>query len=93
MPLGQQLVLPLDMRALQVQVVPLHVVTRLLALVRHRVLELQRDDIRLTRLAPKEDARESKRLGAAVEDANHESVEGVGDGTEECPLWYGQGEG
>ena len=86
MPLGQELVLPLNMRALQVQVMSLHVVTWLLALVRHRVLKLQRDDIGLAGLPPKEDPSEGKGLGASVEDADHEPVESVGDGGEERPL-------
>mmetsp|Transcript_7584 Transcript_7584/g.18768 ORF Transcript_7584/g.18768 Transcript_7584/m.18768 type:complete len:564 (+) Transcript_7584:1350-3041(+) len=63
--------------ALEVQVVPLHVLQRLDSFVTHRVVELQRDHVWPLRLAPKVDARERHPLVASVEDADDEAIDHV----------------
>ena len=74
---SRDLARPRAISHLQVEVVPLHVVHHLEALVGDAVLKLQRDDVGLAGRAPEEDARERKGLVAAVEHAVEHAVEDV----------------
>ena len=57
----------LDRGAAEVEVVPLHVLYRLDSLVVDRIVELERDHVRLARLAPEVDTRQCNAPVAAVE--------------------------
>ena len=59
---------------------PLHVLDGLHSLIIHRVVELERDHVRLTRLAPEVDPRQCNAPVAAVEGLGLRSGSGVGAG-------------
>ena len=71
--------------AVEIEVVPLAIDDRLHA-EDWRVIELERDDVGLVRLAPEVDTGQGDALGAAQVDAVDQPVSRVGEEGGECPL-------